>query len=380
VSSATLLRKENTVKKLFVFAAAACLAIVFAAGAFARDARLDSLVNQGKVTEEEVAAAEVEGPSTWMARDAYDVTIGGYVQVWWKYVDGADPDNEFLLRRARMKITGRLGDAWGFVINPEFAGTAELKDVGVWYKFYNGRFFVGQTKVPFMLENITSSSQLDTINRSAAATRFDDRDLGLFVDYGFLEGRAGVEAAVTNGTGTNAAEENDEKDYTIRVWAKPFLGSEGPADGLTVAAAYTMGDHAEFDNLLTDIGDFEHSAWVASIQWEWNQLKFQGEYVDMERDRGPSGKGGTTGWYAYATYDLPVDSMVITPVVKYETLEPNATALAVCGCNDGDWITLGVRVSFIGTHDVKLEANYIIEDLEAGEDVDEFIVQLQASF
>ncbi len=367
-------------KKLFVFAAAACLAIVFAAGAFARDARLDYLVNQGKVTEEEVAAAEIEGPSTWMARDAYDVTIGGYVQAWWKYVDGTDPDNEFTLKRARVKITGHLGDAWGFVISPEFAGGAELKDVGVWYDLGDGTLFVGQTKVPFMLENITSSSRLDTINRSTAARRFDDRDLGLFVDYGFLEGQVGLHAAVTNGTGTNAAEENDKKDYTIRVWGKPFLGGEGPADGLTVAAAYTTGDHAEVDEFAADIGDFEHSAWVATIQWVWNDLKFQGEYVDMERDRGPSGKGGTTGWYAYATYDLPVESVVITPVVKYETLEPNATALAVCGCNNGEWITLGVRISFVGTHDVKLDANYIIEDLEAGEDVDEFVLQLQASF
>jgi phosphate-selective porin len=368
------------VKKLVLFAIVMSLATVFAAGAFARDARLDFLVNQGKVTEEQITAAETQGPSTWMARNAYDVTIGGYVQIGWEYVDGADPDNEFSLTRARIRIEGRLSDAWGFVISPEFADDAGLRDVGVRYEFGGGSVFVGQTKMPFILENITSSSRLDTINRSAPARRFDDRDLGLFVDYALLEGRVGLEAAVTNGTGTNEAEENDKKDYTVRVWGKPFLGSEGPADGLTVAAAYSMGDHAEYDEFQADIGDFEHSAWVASIQWVWNALKVQGEYVDMERDRGPGGKGETTGWYAYATYDLPVDGIVVTPVVKYETLDPNAVALGVCRCSMGEWITLGVRISFVGTHDVKLEANYIIEDVDAGEDVDELFVQLQASF
>ncbi len=360
-------------KNLFMFAAVACLAIVFAASAFARDARLDYLVNQGKVTEEEVAAAEMEGPSTWMASDAYDVYISGYVQVWWKYVDGGDPDNEFMLKRARLKIKGHLGDDWGFVISPEFVGTAALKDVGVWYNFGEGNLFVGQTKVPIVLENITSESKLDTINTSAIASELDDRDLGLFIDYGFMEGQVGVEAAVTNGTGTNAAETNDEQDYTIRVWGKPFMGTEGPADGLLIAAAYSMGDQQELDADGVDLGDFDRTIYVGTVQWLYEGIKFQGEYINIEQDLAAGGSNETDGWYALASYDLPVDSMVVTPVAKYEVLDGDVV-------EKGEWITLGVRISFVGTHDVKLDANYILEDLDVGEDVDEFILQLQASF
>jgi hypothetical protein len=361
------------VKNLFMFAAVACLAIVFAASAFARDARLDYLVNQGKVTEEEVAAAETEGPSTWMAREAYDVYISGFTQVWWSYAEDRDPDTEFVLYRARLKITGHLGDSWGFVINPEFAGGVSLQDVGAWYNFGDGNIFAGQTNVPIVLENITPSNQLDTIKRSEIARQLDVRDLGVFVDYGFLEGQVGVGAAVTNGTGANTAETNDAKDYTIRVWGKPFLGTEGPADGLLIGAAYSMGDQQELDAAGVDLGDFDRTIYAATVQWVYEGIKVQGEYVNVDQDLAGGGSNGTDGWYALASYDLPVDSMVVTPLAKYEMLDGDVV-------EDGTWITLGVRISFVGTHDVKLDANYILEDLDVGEDVDEFILQLQASF
>jgi len=356
-----------------MFAAVACLVMVFAASAFARDARLDYLVNQGKVTEEEVAAAETEGPSTWMARDAYDVYISGFTQVWWSYAEDRDPDTEFVLNRARLKITGNLGDNWGFVINPEFAGGVALMDVGAWYNYGDGKIFVGQKQMPIVLENSTSSSMLDTIKRSQIAGQLDVRDLGVFVDYGFLEGQVGVEAAVTNGTGTNTAEDNDAKDYTIRVWGKPFMGTEGPADGLLIGAAYSMGDQQELDANSIDLGDFDRTIYAAMVQWVYEGIKVQGEYVNVDQDLAGGGSNGTDGWYALASYDLPVDSIVVTPLAKYEVLNGDAVA-------EGEWITLGVRISFVGTHDVKLDANYILEDLDAGEDVDEFILQLQASF
>ena len=89
-----------------------CLALCFATSAFARDARLDALVNQGLVTEEEIAAAEMEGPNTWMAREAYDIYISGYVQPWAKYIDGGDPDSAIGVHRARLRTTGMLGDNW----------------------------------------------------------------------------------------------------------------------------------------------------------------------------------------------------------------------------------------------------------------------------
>jgi hypothetical protein len=381
------------VRRVLVLSSLICLAMAFAVDAFARDARLDVLVNQGRLTEDDVAAAaaiataETEGPNTWMAAQAYDIYIYGLVQTRWTYADEQDPQSAFSIQSARIRLTGTLGEAWHFILEPEFAGGSRLLDAGVLYDFGHGRVALGQFRVPRIEETLTMEAALDTINRSAIADLLSIRDIGAFLDAGLLEGKLGVQAAVTNGTGQNATEVNDAKDYTARVWAKPFLGSGNAADGLMVAGSYSMGEHQEVDADGFDVGDFDHSAWAATLRWTWEQLKVQGEYVDIERDRGPGLTGNTTGWYAYGTYNLPLDDIVVTPVVRYDTRDPNETARTVCGCAGGEWITLGVRVSFVGIrdvpvgiHDVKLEANYILENLDEGEDVDELILQLTASF
>ena len=352
-----------------------CLALVLglSLSAQARDARIDYLVNQGKVTEADIAAAETEGPNPWMAKQAYDIYISGYIQGRWAYTDEGDPDNEFLIPRARVKFEGMLGTDWGFVAENEFAGDSGLRKTGVWYNLGAGSIFLGQTKVPLVLENITSASEIDTIKRSTIAGEVNEYDQGLFLDYGFLEGKVGVQAAVINGPGLNAAETNDAKDYTVRVWGKPFQGSENPADGLMFAGAFSMGDQQEVDIDEIDLGDFERTIWVGTVQWIYSGIKVQGEYANIDQDVAAGGSGETDGWYVLASYDLPMTDLTVTPVAKYETADSD---LGV----GGDWITLGVRLSFVGTHDVKLEANYILEDLDAGEDQDELILQLQAAF
>jgi hypothetical protein len=349
--------------------------LVFTTSAFARDAVLDALVIQGKVTEEDVAAAEMEGPNNVMTKTAYDVYIGGYVQSTLTWVDNGDPETAFALRRARLKIRGMLGDAWGFVLQTELADGASLRDVGVWYDTGYGKVKLGQWKTPFILENITSSGKLDTINRAAITGEVDDRDIGLFWGHEFLEGKLGLQAAATNGTGTNGTENNDEKDLYVRVSGKPFQGSENPADGLLLAAAYNVGEQASFDATTgADLGDFDRDRWVGTVQWLWNQIKVQGEYVNIEEDLAIGGKMETKGWYFLASYDMAVDSMSVIPIVKYEDLDSDVLG------EGGSWLTLGVAFGIVGRHDVKVEINYVIEDLDSGTDVDELTLQVTANY
>ena len=350
-----------------------CLALCFATSALARDARLDALVNQGLVTEEEIAAAEMEGPNTWMAKEAYDVYISGYVQPWAKYIDGGDPDSAFGVHRARLRTTGMLGDSWLFVLEADFANNADPTDVGVGYNYGDGTIKMGQFKIPFLYENMTYSNVLDTINRSELVGALQERGIGVFLDYTALEGKLLVQAAVTNGQGANTAEANDDKDYTVRVSGMPFQGSEGPTDSLMVAAAYSTGSMAYSDDEGIDLGDFDGDAWVGTVSWTYEQFKVQGEYVDGNQDM-PTGTLDGTAWYVYGLYEMPMDSMTVAPLAKYETVDVGVPT------QNGEWITLGVRVSFVGIHDVKLEVNYVLEDLEEGEDIDEFILQLTASF
>jgi len=360
------------VKNLFLILG---LALVLTTSAFARDAVLDALVIQGKVTEEDIAAAEMEGPNNWMGA-GYDIYITGFVQPWFKWLDDGDPETAIGVRRARIKATGMLGDNWMFVVETDLADGAALRDVGVGYTYGEGTVKMGQCKVPLLWENMTNSGRLDTINRAEFAAELPIRDIGVFWEHSFLDGKVGAQAAVTNGEGQNATELNDGKDYYVRVAAQPFMGSENPADGLTVAGAYLNGSTEIFElegDEEVDVGEFDGEAWVATVVWTWQQIKVQGEYVDGTQDI-PGGTMEGDGWYVYALYQMPMDTMTVIPVVKYETYDSNVIGMG------GDWITLGVTLAFVGRHDVKLEANYILEDLDVGEDVDELILQLTANF
>jgi hypothetical protein len=358
------------VRKLSAFLCVICIGLVAGSAAFARDARLDYLVGQGLVTEDQVAAAETEGPSNWMAKKAYDVMIEGYVQAWWAYKDGGDPDNAFSIKRSELKLAGKLGEGWTIVAAFDPASSSILKDCYVGYTTGDATIKMGHLKPPLVLENMTSSSSIDTINRSKIAGKVNERDIGAYLDYVLLEGKAGISAAVTNGTGSHA-ETNDAKDYIACVWTKPFKGSEGPADGLMLRAAASMGDQQELDEEDVDLGDFQRTIWIATVQWVYSPFKVQGEYVNIDQDLAGGGSKSTDGWYLLALYELPLDSITVAPLAKYEQLD---------GSGGGDWITLGVRLSFVGTDNVKISVNYIIESLDEGRDADQFILQVQAKF
>jgi hypothetical protein len=359
------------VKNLFLFACVASLVFVFAASAYARDARLDYLVNQGLVSEHDIAAAETAGPNNVMTPTATDFMIGGYIQPWGVWTQNGDPETALGVHRAVLNAKAMLGEAWWFALEVDFAQANILKDAVVGVNIGDGVLKAGQAKVPIVLENITSSGKLDTIDRSRIAGEVNERDLGVFGEYTFLGGKVGAQAAVTNGTGQNAAETNSDKDYTIRLWTKPFQGSENPADGLMLAGAFSTGKQQHVDDLGVDLGDFDRTIWVGTVQWLWNQIKVQGEYVSVDQDLAEGGSTTTDGWYVLASYALPVSNMTIIPVAKYETLD---------NMDSGDWVTLGVTFAFVGTHDVKLEANYIIENLDVGDDANEFIIQVTANY
>ncbi len=105
------------------------------------------------------------------------------------------PDQEFLIRRARLILQGDVNDHLGIYLQPDFASTpngsvdaiqfAQIRD---WYgdiyldttKVH--RFRVGQSKIPYGWENLQSSMNRLPLDRNDAfnsATR-NERDLGVF--------------------------------------------------------------------------------------------------------------------------------------------------------------------------------------------------------
>lgn len=167
-------------------------------------------------------------------------------------------NQHFLIRRARVIISGDVSDHMYVYLQPDFASSvpgspdanqfAQIRD---WYgdlyidedKVY--RFRIGQSKVPFGWENLQSSSNRLALDRSDSlnsAVR-NERDLGLFfywtpteaqdlfkevLDQGLKgSGNYGVFGiGVYNGQGGSFVEQNDNLHLVTRL-AYPFKLSHG---------------------------------------------------------------------------------------------------------------------------------------------------------
>ncbi len=151
-------------------------------------------------------AAEDKKDKKWFEK----YTIRGYAQVRYNDVVSQDElsapphhvsdrsvsDNQtFLLRRARLIISGDVSDHMSIYLQPDFASTPDGSTSGIqfaqlrdWYadcfidKTRIHRLRIGQSKIPFGWENMQSSSNRLVLDRNDAlnsAVR-NERDLGVF--------------------------------------------------------------------------------------------------------------------------------------------------------------------------------------------------------
>lgn len=144
----------------------------------------------------------------------YRLRIGGRLQARYEYEnvdEGAGEDREheqaFSIPRARLKLSGHVFDpAWNYAFQADFGrGFVTLKDGYVEYRAPRVRLQVGQFKRPFSRQQITSSGDLEFVDRTLTDRAFGaGRDIGLMAHNGL--GRDGFEwaAGVFNGTGDSA--------------------------------------------------------------------------------------------------------------------------------------------------------------------------------
>jgi len=204
-------------------------------------------------------------------------TISGLVQVWYsqmmdnnlrlndtaKYFNGARAEfkeNGFNIRRTEIKFAGKISDevSWEVMIDPAIAASATnnlLQDAALtWKPTKTFEIKLGQFKNLQTLEGVSSSSELQLIDRSQMANAYGDvRDRGLVVSYLFgdakgLAGRASVGAF--NGQG-KLSDANAQKDFagrlefnygkTQKFGAYTLMGSTDQADKGTLAAKTFVG-------------------------------------------------------------------------------------------------------------------------------------------
>ena len=192
-------------------------------------------------------------PTTLKVADG-ELKFGLLLQAWYfgddseqgsgsAYLGNPTGVNTFRLRRAEIKLSGKVTPAWGFevMIDPSktqnFAAGGDdkvLQDLAVSYIGLKGHeFSLGQKKIAITEEGLRSSSEIDFAERSRIARIIgDQRQAGFFYkgDYGHM---FAAQASITSGLPSNVAGTSDRLFYAARFDVKPVKGMVAGVSGGT---------------------------------------------------------------------------------------------------------------------------------------------------
>ena len=247
-----------------------------------------------------------------------ELWFGGLFQGWYvgdtsPYGPGTDwlgnntGQNTFRLRRAEIKMNGKFGSDWGFLVmlDPAKAiNTAAgadgkiLQDLAVTYTGVKGqKFSLGQLKIDLTEEGMRSSSELWFGERAQVTRAFSDvRQTGFFYE-GDLGEYVTLWSAATNGTLSNATSDtNDTLLYTGRLDVKPM---KGLIIGTSGGTGQTGGNTAHLGRWV----------WGAHIKYggydvPGSKLWLEAEYLTAEDDQANGTQLNRWGMYASALYIL----------------------------------------------------------------------------
>jgi phosphate-selective porin OprO and OprP len=235
------------------------------------------------------------------------------------------------IARRRIGVAGSFGNLLEFQVEREIHNDVPWRDVYVDVRPKREvGVQVGKFKMPFSLDENTSSTNLDFIYRSmAASTLAPGRDRGVMV-HGRVGGRLlGYEAGVFLHDGDNAlandpGEVRGDQTTALRVTIEPLSGRKSRAEELRFGVAWTGSDVAEGMSAIggdTALHDhfFPSNLWVrgarrrigGELQWRPGPYSLKAEYIRMSQQRlGQSVTDGdladaiADGWYVSGTWAI----------------------------------------------------------------------------
>jgi len=288
--------------------------------------------------------------------------LSGYTQVRYTHTD--DDINEFRIRRARAGLKGEILKNINYILQVDATKSSVLLDAKVEITFSPyARLAFGQFKVPFGLENLTSSSALDTINRSLTVENLSPsrdigaqgRDIGVALSGKFS--RIEYSLGVFNGEGLNRADTNEKKDLVARLGFSPF-------DFFALSLSHYQGKSTLFGG--DSVVDRDRTG--IDIYFVREQISVKGEYI-FARDY----LADKYGWYIQGGYYFIPDK--IQAIVKYDSYDEN---MDIQG-DRADVITLGINWFF--SKKTKLQINYEHHTEElTGTSENVILAQFQAGF
>lgn len=181
---------------------------------------------------------------------AYELRIRAVVQTDLRFFadDEHKLTDQFLFRRARLYVEGKVARVVTFRVMPDFAeGRTVLYDA--WFDVRANdalRLRVGKAKPPFALERLQNDAAIVFGERAYPTALAPNRDLGVELHGDLWTGILGYSVGVFNGVPDNGISEgdlDDSKEVAARVEVGPFARTrEKAARGLRLGFAITRGE------------------------------------------------------------------------------------------------------------------------------------------
>ncbi|MGH9868307.1 MAG: porin [Candidatus Polarisedimenticolia bacterium] len=310
----------------------------------------------------------------------------------------------YRIRRAKTKFEGwiytkdltyDLQMNWADTV--DFTGRNQriLEDASLSYDFTRGRKAVmlkgGQFKVPFGRQELTSSGNLQFVDRSIVSTFFAGifpRDQGIQLWGQTPMARIDWRTSMTNGNGINRAlNDNDKYRWDVRVVWQPFgevKYSEGDLETtdrplLAIAAIY-QADNVQIGDPNSTAFDFE--TWGGDVTFKYRGFSIVSDY--FRRLNRPELAGAedfeSRGWDVQAGYC--VYKRFVEVAARYAVIDPSNIATPGAPRVNDHQIERGVALSwYINKHNLKLQTDYTQIETESIEStLDQYHLQAQWIF
>jgi len=234
----------------------------------------------------------------------FKMRIGGRVQFDYRTFESNYPiDNEFDIRRARIFLKGTVFRDFDYKVQVEFQGNSsnKLRDGYIEYTYFkpNLKIKMGQFKIPFSVETMTSSKWVLFQERGLNAPIAPNRDLGIMLHGSPFGNILSYYVGVFNGNGVDAeGGDTDNKDVAFRLVLSPFLKTDiSLLKDFHIAYNMTYGDEDDASIKFkteaqgatffrfNDIDVEDRTRYGVDLNWIVGSLSLRGEWNRVDYDK-----------------------------------------------------------------------------------------------
>lgn len=197
--------------------------------------------------------------------------------------------DNFVVRRARPIIEGKLGDTYGFRITSDFGGgSSSLIDAYIDGNYHEAaKVRVGKFTPPIGLERLQSSADTKFNELGLPSNFIPSRDVGVQVGGDVLNKTLNYTVGVFNGANDGANGDNDgntDKELAARLFAQPFANSPGFLQGLGFGVGISTGN-ARGTTGATNLANYRTSGQENFFSYRTDTSATNTVFADGERKR-----------------------------------------------------------------------------------------------